>query len=857
MTTPHDHIKETDVTKVLSTSFLDYSMSVIVSRAIPDVRDGMKPVHRRILYAMHDLGMYADKPYKKSARIVGEVIGKYHPHGDTAVYDSMVRMAQTFSLRVPLVDGHGNFGSMEGDPPAAMRYTESRLSQPAMELLHDLKYDTVNFNDNYDGSEREPSVLPSRFPNLLVNGTEGIAVGMATKIPTHNLREVCQAVIAQIDNPSITVEELMEYIKGPDFPTGAMIMGDEGIKNAYTTGRGSVQVRSVTEIEEQNGRHRIIVTQIPYQVNVEKLMSSIRQIQLDFDEFQKERDKKGSKAKEKGFDFLATNGVRNETGRNEKNNSVRIVIELKRGTNPELALKYLFKHTQLQSSFSTLALSLVPKRDKNGKVMMKDGKEFIEPKVLNLKEMLAEYIKHQKDVEVRKQEFILKQKMDEMYKLNGLIKALDKIDESIAIIRSSKSRSEAQEGLMALLFIEKAQANHILEMRLQALANFEQDVLRNRHITLAKEIEEIKRILGDEKEIFTFVKKIIMDISDKFGTDRLTQIMPAAEDINMEDLIEDDEVVVTITHNGFIKRTLESTYRNQRRNGRGVNGMTTYDDDFVKHLQIAKNHDTMLFFTNLGRVYRLKVYEIQEAKREARGVIIKSILNLEKEETVQAVVSVREFSDKQNLFFTTKNGIVKRTLLSHYANVRRNGIAAITLDGHDRLIGVSLTSGDRNVTLVTKRGMSITFNEDAVKVVGRTGRGVKGIELSKGDVIVSFIIHEDDADLFIATNNGFGKRTSLSEYRIQNRGGKGILSMKQTDKNGIVIGTEVVQEKDSLMLVTKNGTLMKLLVDEVSQFSRNTQGTRVINLREGDELQAVARIADASEEEEIEETEEE
>jgi len=852
MTTVPENIKETDVTNVLSSSFLDYSMSVIVSRAIPDVRDGLKPVHRRILYAMFDLKMTPDKPYKKSARIVGEVIGKYHPHGDTAVYDSMVRMAQPFSMSVPLVDGHGNFGSMDGDSPAAMRYTESRLQKVSMPLLEDLDFDTVDYADNYDGTEREPKVLPSRFPNLLVNGTEGIAVGMATKMPPHNLREVCNGVVAQIENPNITTEELMEHIKGPDFPTGAMIMGEEGIVNAYETGRGSVTVRSVIEVEEKNGKIRLIVTQIPYQVNKERLLESIRQIQRDWDGYQKERNKKGNKVKvkEKGFDFLANDGVTDETDCENENNSVRIVLELKRGVNPELALKYLYKHTQLQTSFSTLALSLVPKQ-------LKDGSEKLEPKVLTLKQMIDEYIKHQKVVEVRKQKFILKEKEKEAYKKVAIIAALDQVDESIKIIRSSKTKSEAQEGLMALLSVEKEQANHILDMRIQALANFEQDKLRKDYEKLLKEMEKIKAILASEKEIFKIIKKSLKEIAENFGRDRLTEIKPPAEDINLEDLIEDDEVVVTITHNGFIKRTLESAYRTQRRNGRGVNGMTTYEDDFVKHLQIARNHDTMLFFTNLGRVYRLKVYEIQEANTRARGVIIRSLLNLENDETVQAILSVREFSDQQNLFFVTQKGIAKKTTLSNYANVRRNGIAAITLDEGDRLVDVSLTSGDRNVTLVTKRGLSITFNEASIKSVGRTGRGVKGIDLAKDDQVISFIIHEEDADLFIATNNGYGKRTSLSEYRVQNRGGKGILSVKLTDKNGEVIGTQVVQEQDTLMLVTKNGTLMKLLVDEISQFSRNTQGTRVINLRDGDELQAVARIVEAEPSEEEFEAEEE
>lgn len=833
----NENIEDRAVTSILSDSFVDYSMSVIVSRALPDVRDGLKPVHRRILHAMNDLNMTADKPHKKSARIVGEVIGKYHPHGDTAVYDTLVRMAQEWNMREKLIDMHGNNGSMEGDKAAAMRYTEARLSKLSDELLRDLHPEVVDYQNNFDENETEPTVLPSRFPNLLVNGSEGIAVGMATKIPPHNLSEVCRAVVHLIDNPDISIEELMQYIKGPDFPTGALIMGTNEIKDAYNTGKGSIVVRGVVDVKTVKGYTKLIIRELPYQVNPKKLVQDIIKIQDDWKLYLKERTKKKSKAKPKGLDFVIDKGVKDLTDQSNDKNSVTIEVTLKKDANPDLVLNYLYKHTQLQTTFPMNNLALVPRTDSRGEIKL-------EPKVLNLKDALSEYIKHQKEVVTRKLELELKKNKKRIYLLNGLIKALDKIDDTIKTIRESKSKEEAIENLINLLTVERKQAENILERRLQTLANFEQDRLREEHDEIAEIIKEIQKKLADETLILKDIKDYLAEVTDKYGNDRRTKIMPPADVFNAEDLIIDDDVVVTITQNGFIKRTLESTYRTQRRKGIGVNGMTMYDDDFIRHLHLTKNKDTLLFFTDKGKVYEKKVYEIPEALASSRGQNVRIFLDLEKDERIQAVYSIREFSDEQFIAFVTKKGWVKKSKLSDYANIRQNGIKAITLNDDDRLIGVQLTNGKRNITLVTKKGMSITFEESSVKSVGRTGKGVKGISLSKQDEVVSFAILENDADIFIATNQGYGKRTPISEFRVQKRAGKGVIAQKLTDKNGKVVGTSIVQEDDTLMFITRNGTLMKVLVKEISQFARNTQGTRVINLRGKDELYAIARIPD-------------
>lgn len=843
MSTPASGIEQININNVLSDRFLDYAMSVNISRSIPDVRDGLKPVHRRILFAMHELGLKPTGKYVKSARVVGDVIGKYHPHGDSSVYDAMVRMAQPFSMSEPLIDGHGNFGSMDNDPPAAMRYTEAKPKRLAMELLENLRPEVVKYGDNYDGSFQEPSVLPALFPNLLVNGSEGIGVGMATKMAPHNLKEVISAVIAQIDDPAITVDELMEHIQGPDFPTGAVINGTEGFSEAYKTGRGTVRIRAKAEIVEGPKLTQIRITEIPYQVVKENLVEKIMQIQLDWEEYEQERTKKSSKAKPKGMDFIHRGQIRDETDRADlATNSVKIIIDLKKGVNPHTVLNYLYKHTPLETTFSILNLALVPKRV--GEVVVR-----MRPKVLNLKEIIHEYILHQKEVTINQKRHELTELKKDMRKLDALIKALDKLDETIELIREAKTNEEAVKGLIDLLSIEEDQAESILAVRLRTLSGFSQDEKRKEHITLAEKIKEIEEILADEKKILAIIKEYLTKTMNNYGRDRRTEIMENFEAIDIEATIPNDDVVITITHNGFVKRTLDSTYRTQRRNGRGVNGMGMYEDDFIEHLQIAKNHDHLLFFTNLGRVYELKAYQIPENVARSRGVSIKSVLNFEPEENIQAVLSVRKFSDEQTVLFSTKNGVVKKSLLSAYNNIRKNGIMAIKLDEGDRVIGVALTNGERNITLVTKKGLSITFDEAQVNTVGRVSRGVKGIDLASEDEIVSVAIHEEEADLFVATNEGFGKRTPLSEFRVQNRGGKGVICMKLTDKNGQVVNTEVVQITDTMMLITKHATLMKLKSKEISQFNRNTQGTRIINLREGDELQAIARIVDVDDDE--------
>lgn len=834
-----ENIKETAITGVLSTSFLDYAMSVIASRALPDVRDGLKPVHRRILYSMHDLGMTHDKPFKKSARIVGDVIGKYHPHGDSAVYETMVRLAQDWNMRSTLVTMHGNNGSMEGDSAAAMRYTEARLSKLSNELLRDLNKNTVDFQPNYDEAETEPSVLPARFPNLLVNGSEGIAVGMATKIPPHNLQEVVNATIALLDNPETDAEGLMKHIKGPDFPTGAHILGRKGIVDAYTTGKGSIIMRGVVDIIKKKDKTQLVIREVPYQVNPSKLVADILQIQDDWKDYIKELNKKSAKTqiKEKGLDFLVDDSLKNLTSRANKTWNVTIEMTLKKDVEPELVLNYLYKHTSLQTTYAVNNLALVPR-------ITNKGETKLEPKRLPLKDTLAEYIKHQIEVVTRKNQFDLDKAEARAHRIKGIIVALDNLDKTIETIRKANNKEEAKENLISLLAIDDLQATAILEMQLHSLTNLDQDKQRDAYNEILLYIATLKEKLSDQSLIKAEIKEGLKEVAEKFGEERRTLLKPPAEDFNAEDLISDEGAVTTISQNGFIKRTNESTYRTQRRKGIGVNAMTMYEDDFIRHLHVAKNKDTLLFFTNYGRVYRKKVYEIPEANATSRGKNIRIFLNLDKDENVQAVFSIREFSEEQFLVFATKNGIVKKSKLSDYANIRQNGIYAISLDAGDRLVGVGLTNGERNITLVTKKGTSITFSETSVKSVGRTGRGVKGISLSKEDSVISFVIHEDDADLFTATNEGFGKRTSLSEYRVQNRGGKGVISMKLTDKNGEVIGCSIVQEEDTMMMMTKNGTLMKLLVKEISLFSRNTQGTKIINLRSNDELRLLTRIPD-------------
>lgn len=829
-----EKIKELPITNALADGWIDYAMSVIISRAIPDVRDGLKPVHRRILHAMNQLHNDFDKPYKKSARTVGEVIGKYHPHGDTAVYDTMVRMAQGFKMRVPLVDGHGNFGSIDGDSPAAMRYTESRLAKVAHELLRSIEKKTVDFQENFDGAETEPVVLPARLPNLLVNGTEGIAVGMATSMPPHNLKEVCNAIIQQMERPDITIDELMDFVKGPDFPTGGKILGDEGFKRAYTTGRGSIVLRGLVEREFLDGYEALIIKQIPYQVNKEKLIGQIKQIQREYEKSQREMRKKNvKKIIQKGMDFI--HDIFDETEGEDSHANLRVVIQLKNGVNPERVMKYLYKHTQLQQSFGIINLALVP------------TKYGMEPRVLDLKEINEQYINHQREVVQRELQYDLDKKENQMYLLEAVIRALGNIDETVRIIKESKTQIEAIEGLHKLLDVEEKQAKHIMGLRLQRLASYEVDVQREEYNKVALEIKELRETLASQEIMDGIIKDDLKEMVEQYGDERITVIGPPADAISEEELIEKEDVVVTMTQNGMVKRIPQSQYRVQRKNGRGVNGMNTFEDDYVKHLQIANTHDTLMFFTNKGLVYKTKAHQIPLTNTSSKGVSIRTIFDMQDDEYVQAILGIEEFNAEQTVVFGTKQGIVKRTRLVEYNRSARNGILAITLNEGDEVVNVGLTSGDMYITLITRQGKSITFEESDVKVVSRSGKGVKGIALAPKDEIVSLSIHRGFSQLFIATSKGVGKRTPLSEFRIQNRGGKGVRAITVNNKNGVVIGTCVVEEDDQLILLTKQGTIIKMLAKEISSFSRNAQGSGVINLKAGDELIAIDRNSEQEE----------
>lgn len=810
----HSQVKEIDISTEMRTSFLDYAMSIIVSRALPDVRDGLKPVHRRILFAMSELGMSPDKPHKKSARIVGEVIGKYHPHGDTAVYETMVRMAQDFSLRYMLVDGHGNFGSIDGDMAAAMRYTEARLSKIAMELLRDINRETIDYKPNYDGEENEPVVLPSRFPNLLVNGSSGIAVGMATNIPPHNLREVIEGIQMMIENPEITPMELMEAIKGPDFPTAGFILGREGIRQAYTTGRGSVTMRARTVIEENNNKARIIVNELPYQVNKARLVEKIAEL-----------------VREKKIDGITD--LRDESDRN----GMRVVIELRRDVNPNVVLNNLFKQTAMQSNFGIIMLALV-----NG-----------EPKVLNLREMLHYYLKHQQEVIRRRTEFDLRKAEARAHILEGLRIALDHLDQVIALIRSSRTTDEAREGLITTFSLSLDQAQAILDMRLQRLTGLEREKIEAEYAELMKRIAELKAILADEQLILAIISEELNEIKEKFGDDRRSEITVGEESIEDEDLIPREDVVITITHTGYIKRLPVTTYRNQKRGGRGVVGMDTKDNDFVEHLFVTNTHHYLMFFTNKGKVYRLKAYEIPDLSRTARGTPIINLIQIEQGETVNAVIPVESFETEQYLFFATKQGVVKKTPIDDYSNIRKGGLIAINLREDDDLIGVKLTDGNQGIIMGTKLGMSIHFPESDVRSMGRSATGVKGIHLDDEDAVIDMdVVHEDNSVL-IVTSKGFGKRTPVSEYRIQSRGGKGIKTLNVTEKNGPIVGLKVVQEDEDLMIISASGTVIRTSMDGISVMGRNTQGVRLINIREDDEVGTLARVQKNEEQNESEE----
>ncbi|WP_413304894.1 DNA gyrase subunit A [Bacillus sp. 1P10SD] len=809
---PSSQIKEINISQEMRSSFLDYAMSVIVSRALPDVRDGLKPVHRRILYAMHDLGMHSDKPYKKSARIVGDVIGKYHPHGDSAVYETMVRMAQDFNYRYMLVDGHGNFGSVDGDAAAAMRYTESRMSKISMELLRDINKDTIDYQDNYDGEEKEPVVLPARFPNLLVNGTTGIAVGMATNIPPHQLGEVIDGVLALSHDPEITTQELMEIIPGPDFPTGGMILGRSGIRKAYETGRGSITIRAKVEIEQKsNGKEVIIVNELPYQVNKAKLIEKIAELA---------RDKK----------IEGITDLRDESDRR----GMRIVIEVRKDANANVLLNNLYKQTALQTSFGINTLALVGGQ----------------PKVLSLKQCLVHYLDHQRVVIRRRTEFELRKAEARAHILDGLRIALDNLDAVITLIRSSQTTDIAREGLMTTFNLSEKQAQAILDMRLQRLTGLEREKIEEEYQNLVKLIAELKAILADEEKVLEIIREELIEIKERFNDTRRTEIVTGGiENIEDEDLIPRENIVISLTHNGYIKRLPVSTYRAQRRGGRGIQGMGTNEDDFVEHLITTSTHDTILFFTNKGKVYRSKGYEIPEYSRTAKGIPIINLLGIEKGEWVNAIIPVEEFVDDWFLFFTTKEGVSKRSPLTSFANIRNNGLIALSLREGDELISVRLTDGNKHMIIGTKKGMLIHFPETDVRSMGRTATGVKGITLDSDDEVVGMEVLEENNDVLIVTKNGYGKRTPASEYRIQGRGGKGIKTCQVTEKNGPLVSMRAVTGEEDLMLITTGGVLIRMDVAGISKMGRSTQGVKLISMKESDN-EFVATVAKVEKEEE-------
>lgn len=812
-------IIDRDINVEMRESFMDYAMSIIVSRALPDVRDGLKPVHRRILYAMNELGMHPDKPFKKSARIVGEVIGKYHPHGDSAVYETMVRMAQDFSMRYMLVDGHGNFGSIDGDFAAAMRYTEARLSKMAMEMLRDINKETVDFMPNYDGEEHEPVVLPARYPNLLVNGVSGIAVGMATNIPPHNLGEVIDGVQAVIENPDIDSLDLMEYIKGPDFPTAGFIIGRTGIRQAYTTGRGSITMRAKTTIEEHNNKARIIVDELPYQVNKARLVEKIAEL-----------------VREKRIDGITD--LRDESDRN----GMRVVIELRRDVNPNVVLNNLYKHTALQSTFGINMLAIVNN----------------EPKILTLKEVLQHYLQHQVEVIRRRTEFELKKAEARAHILEGLRIALDYLDEVIALIRASQTTEAARNGLMERFGLSHEQAQAILDMRLQRLTGLEREKIENEYQELLAKIAEYREILANESLVLQIISEELQEIRERFSDDRRTEIIVGEESILDEDLIPQEEVVITITHTGYIKRLPLTTYRSQKRGGRGVIGMDTKDNDFVEHLFVTNSHHYLMFFTDRGKAYRLKAYEIPELGRTARGTPIINLIQIEQGETVNAVIPVERFDEDKYLFFATRSGVVKKTPIEDYINIRKGGLIAVHLREDDTLIDVKLTDGHQEVIMGTAQGMSIRFSEGDVRSMGRAATGVKGITLDAGDQVIAMDVIVPDQDILIVTTNGYGKRTPASEYRIQSRGGKGIKTINVTGKNGAVVSLKVVKDDEDLMIITSSGTLIRTSMSGISTMGRNTQGVKLISTRGDDSVATVCR-SDKSEEEpenELEETEE-
>ncbi len=792
-----------DIRDEMKTSYLDYAMSVIVSRALPDVRDGLKPVHRRILYSMSELGMTPDKPHRKSARIVGDVLGKFHPHGDSAVYNAMVRLAQEFSTRYMLVDGHGNFGSVDGDSAAAMRYTEARMSKIALEMMRDIGKDTIDYRLNFDETLNEPKVLPSRFPNLLVNGSSGIAVGMATSIPPHNLIEVVNGIVGMIDNSEITTEELLGFIKGPDFPTGGNIMGIENIREAYRTGRGKVIVRAEAEIEEnEKGRSSIIITELPYQVNKAKQIERIAELV---------RDKK----------LEGISDLRDESDRT----GMRIVVEIKRDFNANIVLNNLYKYTQFQSTFSIILLALVDEQ----------------PKVLTLKQIIRHYLDHQIEVIVRRTQFDLNRAEERAHILEGLKIALDNIDAVIKLIRGSDTGAEAKEGLMNNFSLSDRQAQAILDMRLQRLTGLERGKIEEEYDALMIEVNRLKAILASKELVYNIIKDELIEIKEKYGDERRTEIKASEEEINIEDMIQEECIAVTLTHFGYIKRLPEDTYKTQRRGGRGVAGLTTREDDFVEHLYITSTHDNLLFFTNQGRVYSMKGYEIPEARRQARGTAIINLLQLMPGEKITAVIPIRNFTEDNFLILVTKKGVTKRLRLNELQNIRKSGLIAISLKDQDELMGVRKTQGDDKIILVTSAGMSIVFEESDVRDMGRTAMGVRAIRLNKDDYLVGMDLIEEDKDLLVISEFGYGKRTPLEEYRVQTRGGKGVKTYNIKDTTGPIINAKVVDVEDEVMMISFFGTIIRLSVSDISTMGRATQGVRLMKMGKDDRVVSVAK----------------
>ena len=802
-----------DIEQEMRTAYIDYAMSVIVSRALPDVRDGLKPVHRRILYTMYQDGLTSDKPYRKSATTVGDVLGRYHPHGDSSVYDAMVRMAQDFSLRYPLIDGHGNFGSIDGDGAAAYRYTEARMSKISETMLTDIEKNTVDFMPNFDDRLQEPAVLPAKIPALLVNGSSGIAVGMATNIPPHNLTEVINGIIKIIEEDEVSDEELMSIIKGPDFPTEGIILGREGIKEAYSTGRGKITLRAEAEIEEMSGnKQRIIVNSLPYQVNKAKLIENIAAL-----------------VREKRIEGISE--LRDESDREHK---VRVVIELKRDANAQVVLNLLYKFTQMQTTFGIIMLALV-----NG-----------EPKILTLRQCLQYYIEHRKDVILRKTQFDLDKALARAHILEGLKIALDNIDEVINIIRNSYD--DAKERLMKRFGLSDIQAQSILDMRLKTLSGLQREKIDEEYKQLMELIEYLRSVLNSEKLVFDIIKEELIEIRDKFGDERKTKIAAAEGEFEIEDLIKEEQCAITLTHFGYIKRIPIDTYKSQRRGGKGITGMTTKEDDFVKQIFTASTHDTILFFSNKGKLYRLRGYEIPEAGRTAKGTAIVNLLQLDNGEKISAVIPIQNFAEGKYLLMGTKDGLIKKTKLTEYDSSRKTGLLAITLKDEDELIDVRLTDGEDNVVLVTKKGLSITFEEKDVRPVGRTAQGVIGMRLDEDDEVIGMesIIGKANATLLAITENGFGKRTELDEYRVQNRGGRGVITYKVTPKTGNVVGIRIATGTEDVMLVTDKGTIIRLKVDEISVLGRSTQGVTLMRTNDGGKVVSIELINPEEESEE-------